>query len=100
MDMNWINEERKEQEANRMAMDVMLSIFEAIAPDDMQPMVQLPKLCHAINKDMSAILRLVSDTVGFEKSVKLASEANELLERVYEAMDAFIDQHKEGGLSE
>ena len=96
MDKKKVEDARKEMEAHRMAMDMMLSMLEAIAPDDMQPMIQLPKLCHGIDHKTSRILRLVSDT-GFENSVKLASEANELLSRVNEALEAFIEQHTEGG---
>lgn len=99
MDKNKIEEARKVRDAERMAMDMMLSMLEAIAPDDMQPMIQLPKLCHAIDHKTSSILRLVSDA-DFESSTKIASEANELLSRVNEALEAFIDQHTEGGMSE
>lgn len=99
MDKNKIEEARKMRDAERMAMDMMLSMLEAIAPDDMQPMIQLPKLCHAIDHKTSSILRLVSDADS-ESDVKIASEANELLSRVNEALEAFIDQHTEGGMSE
>lgn len=100
MDKDKIEKARIEQEANRKAMEMMLSMLEAIAPDDVQPIIQLPKLCNAIDKKTGNILRLVSDTTGFENSAKLASEANVLLSRVDEALEAFIEQHIEGGMSE
>ena len=99
MDKNKIEEARKVRDAERMAMDMMLSMLEAIAPDDMQPMIQLPKLCYAIVHKASSILSLVGDA-DLESSTKIASEANELLSRVNEALEAFIDQHTEGGMSE
>lgn len=100
MDKDKIEKARIEQEASRKAMDMMLSLLEAMAPDDMQPIIQLPKLCHSIDKKTGDILRLVGDTTGFEDSAKLASEANVLLSRVDEALEAFIEQHIEGGMSE
>lgn len=98
MDKINLEEARKENEAHLMAIDMMLSMLEFIAPDDMQPIVQLPKLCNAIDKKKNLILRLVSD--DFENGVRLASEANELLSRVDEALGAFIEQHTEGGIHE
>lgn len=100
MDKINLEEARKEHEAHQMAMDMMLSMLEVIAPDDMQPMVQLPKLCNDIDKKKGLILRLVSDMTDIESSVKLASEANELLSRVDEALGAFIEQHTEGRMPE
>ena len=100
MDKDKIEQARIEHEANRKAMDMMLSLLEAMVPDDMQPIVPLPKLCHAIDKKTGDILRLVGDTTGFENSAKLASEANVLLSRIDEALEAFIEQHIEGGMSE
>ena len=100
MDKDKIEQARIEREANRKAMDMMLSMLEAITPDDMQPMIQLPKLCHSIDHRTTSILKLVGDASNFENSVKLASEANVLLSRVDEALEAFIVQHIEGGMSE
>lgn len=100
MSKNRIEEVRMEREAERMAMDALLSVMESIAPDEIQPLIQTPKLCNGIIDKAGLFLSLIADTVDFESSVKLASEANELLSRVNEALEAFIEQHKEGGLSE
>ena len=97
MDKNKIEEARMEREAHKMAMDMLFSMLEAIAPDDMKPMTQLPKLCQSIDEKTGLILRLVADTPGLDDSIRLASEANELLSRANEALEAFIEQHTEGG---
>ncbi len=94
-----IEKMRQEREANQKAMDMFLNLMEAIMPDDFQPMIQLPKFCDQINRKTSAILKMVSDRDGFENSAKLASEANVLLSRIDESLEAFIDQNK-GGTSE
>lgn len=100
MDRNKIEEARMEHEAHKKAMDMLFSMLEAIAPEDMKPMTQLPKLCQNIDDKTGLILRLVADTPGLDASIKLASEANELLFRVNEALEAFIEQHTEGGTFE
>lgn len=94
MDKDRLEEARKQQAATNAAMNMMLDMMEAIMPEDLQPMIQLPKLCSRIDIKINAILRMVVDKDGFDNSVKLASEANVLLSRVDEALEAFIDQHK------
>ena len=98
--MDKFEELRIKNEAQKKATDMLLSMMEAIMPDDMQPIVQLPKLVNQIDHKTSAILKMVSHTADFEDSVNLASEANILLSRVDEALDAFIEQHNEVGVSE
>lgn len=92
MDKDKLEELRIEAEANQRAKNMFLEAMEAIMPDDFQPFIQLPKLCDRIGEKKRAILRLVS-AAGIEDGVKLASEANVLLSRVDEALEAFIDQH-------
>lgn len=96
MDMDKIKKARDEQDMSQKAIGMMLSILETMVPDDMQPIFQLPKLCNNIDQKKSTILRLVSDAFGSENSVKLASEANVLLARIDEDLEAFIEQHIEG----
>ena len=95
MDMDKFEEMRKEMVAKQEAMNMLFDMLETIMPDDFQPMIQLPKFCDSINRKTSTILRLVGDREGFGNSAKLASEANILLSRVDEALDAFIEQNRE-----
>ena len=100
MEKDKFEEMHNEREVNRKAMEMMLSMMEAIMPDDMQPIIHLPKLVSQIDHMTTAILRMVSDAETFEDTSKLATEANVLLSRIDESLEAFIEQHTEGGMSE
>ena len=100
MEKDNFEEMHKKYEVNKKATDMLLSMMEAIMPDDMQPIIHLPKLVNRIDHMTTSILRMVSDAEGFEETAKLATEANVLLSRIDESLEAFIEQHTEGGISE
>ena len=100
MEKDNFEEMHKKYEVKKKATDMMLSMLEAIMPDDMHPIIHLPKLVNQIDQKTTAILRMVSDAESFEDTSRLATEANVLLSRINESLEAFIEQHTEGGMSE
>ena len=84
-----------ERKAKSIAIDMLAEMIGGMMPDEYQPVFKLPQFANHINDRIGDILSLVK-RYDLEEATKIASDANVLLSRIDESLEAFLDQKKGG----
>ena len=97
MDMNSIEKILSDKKAGHDALLILSEMLAEAAPEDQKPVFKMPVYVNRITGKIGDFLKISKRAHSSDTMLKFATDACEFLQRVEDAVDAFLEQNMPEG---